>query len=111
MTNLEAKNGLEVKYFEVTIIKVLGKRYNDLKGKMIFEVMVMEIVDSVKVSIETKVKIIFMTKCFEENGIKVTIIIGKQGIKQSTFKEIGMPMILRTKGLVLYEVLGMHTIN
>ena len=55
MTNLEAKNGLDAMCFEVTIIKVLGKRFNDLKGKMIFEVMVMEIVDSVKVSIETKV--------------------------------------------------------
>ena len=111
VTNLEAKIGHEVMCSEATINKVLGKRFNDVKSKTIFEVMGLENVDSVKVSIEEKVKIIFMINCFEANGIKVTINNAKQGIKQTTFKEIGMPKTIRKKGLLLYKVLGMHTIK
>ena len=103
--------GLEEKWFKVTIIEVMGKRFIDAMGKMIFEVLCLEFVDIEKTIFEAKGKMI-VAKCYEANGIEVMIhepmgkatalegsSIGKQNIEQTIFKAMGIAMIFVEKGV------------
>ena len=120
--------GSEAMCFEVTIIKVLGKRFIEVKGKMILEVIHFEATNFKTKIHDMKgievviVKVMDKARTLEESSFEgkgeysiveeMGMIIEAKGSENTIVEEMGLMRIIVTKGLELIsEALGKEMSN